>query len=105
MRSNNTVDEQIASIIAGNEKEIIRGISSDSPIVQLNALIYGTKNHVSDLKFTEGVKSIVQTSNVRFFGVPFKKYAMAALDVLKIQEYNGDDDFIQRLIQSEFQIV
>ncbi|MBP0954104.1 MAG: hypothetical protein J6M90_00510 [Oscillospiraceae bacterium] len=100
----NTSDELINRITSGDSDAIIAGIQDNSPIVQLNALIYGTKAKIQNSVFVNSLKSLIGSRAV-FFGVPMEKYVLAALDVLGVQNYQGDDDFVLRLIHSDFQIV
>ena len=102
MKKSLTTNEMSNAIISGDRSAIIRGISYDSEIVRLNALIYGAKFNIHDKDFISAVKDIASRSDVSFFGVPFKSYAAAALDVLNVKKYNGKDDFILKLISSKF---
>lgn len=96
-------DSFIKAIADYDTDAIVQGITNESPIVQLNALIYGTKMKLKSQTFVGGVHSLTDSDSV-FFGVPMWKYAKAALHVLEIKKYTGDDDFILRLIDSGFEV-
>ena len=104
MRKYHNTDEIIEAISNNDKEAIIQGISETRPIVQINALIFGTKLKLKDKIFVEAVSKLRDSGN-SFFGVPMYKYAVAALDVLDAEKYKETDEFIQRLIKSGFDLV
>lgn len=81
---------------------VLKYASSDSPIENLNAVLYGAKYKLSDERFILALHKMLD-SDARFFGTPLSSFVQAALDVLGVQKYSGDDDYVMELIQSEFQ--
>ena len=73
----------------GNIFDIEKAAESDLPIDNLNALLFGTKYKIKTHRFISAIKNKMLCSKASFFGVPMKKYAIAALDVLDIDKYSG----------------
>lgn len=101
MKSKDTI-EIIKLMEANNIEAIIFGAKSDLPILNLNAVLYGAKYKVSSEKFISLLKEKLIKSEASFFGVPLSSYIVAALDVLGVEKYSGDDNLIIRLVDSNF---
>ncbi len=98
----NDAQDKIDLIISKDKNAIISGISSDVPIVQINAVIAGAQMHLKENTYIDGLKRL-KGSMITFFGMPMSAFVTAALDVLGVEAYNGDDEFIKRLIDAELQ--
>lgn len=83
---------------------VVQYATSNSPIENLNAVLFGTKYRCKEQKFIEALKKLLDSPE-RFFGTPIKLYVQAALDVLGVQHYTGDDSFVTSLIQSGFETI
>lgn len=83
-------------------KAIIYGISSDIAILNLNAVIFGTKFKMKDSEFVETMKNTLINSETKFFGIELNKFVLASLHLLQVQEYVGDDETVNRIIKSNF---
>ena len=81
---------------------ILYGAKSDSPILNLNAVLFGAKFGYKSQEYIDILKTKLRASEASFMGTPLKIYVDAALDVIGAQKYNGDDADIQRLIDSKF---
>lgn len=101
MKSKNT-DEIIGMMKNNDTDAIIYGAESNIPILNLNAVIFGVKYRVSSDQFISLLKDKLLKSEVSFFGMKFSKIVTAALDVLNIEKYYGDDKLIMQLINSQF---
>lgn len=101
MKSKN-INEVIEMMKENNLDAIIFGAESDLPILNLNAVIFGTQNRISSEKYISLLKDKFLKSDISFFGMPFSKIVTAALDVLGVEKYAGNDDSIIRLINSNF---
>ncbi len=86
----------------GHVEAFLYGMDSDIPILNLNAVNFGTKYHCQRKEFIDRLKKLTD-SNITFFGNEMKQFAVAALDVLGVQTYTGNDAFIKKLITSQFQ--
>lgn len=92
----------INQIVSGNEKAIIAGIRSDSPIIALNAIMSGTRCGIANSDFVDGVRDISTKSSDVIMDIPLRKFAIAALHILENKKYSGDDTIIKALIESRF---
>lgn len=101
MKYRNT-DEMISEMKNNNVDVIISGATSSSPLLNLNAVLYGTKFKIKSKEFTSALKDNLVHSNEKFFGMPLSEIVIAALDVLGVEKYSGTDKLILRLISSEF---
>lgn len=85
----------------GEVSAILTGISSGSDILNLNAIITGTRIGLDDNSFILKVKAL-KNSDAVLLGTHLSHVAKAALDVLKIEEYSGDNKLIKELIDTRF---
>lgn len=83
---------------------VVRYATSDSPIENLNAVLFGTKYKCKEQQFVDALVKMLDSPE-RFFGTPLKLYVQASLDVLDVQHYTGDDNFVIELIQSGFETI
>ena len=84
---------------------IILGVKSDIPVLNLNAVIFGTRFNVKDVDFITALTDDLISSKETFFGNDLSSFVRASLDLLGIQPYNGDDDFTKRLIKSNMNFI
>lgn len=104
MKSKNTLgDEALIETIEkmkhGDKETIISCINSHVPLLVLDSVIYGGKHKVKELSYIEKLKEHLHNSNVAFFGTPLSTYIKAALDVLDVLPYNGDDEYVKNWIE------
>lgn len=95
------IQAEIDKMHNGSIESIMKGISSDIPIVILNAIIAGTRLELKNIVFTEGINKTKRSAEV-LLGVPIRNFAIASLDVLGIEKYLGDDIRIKELIDCKF---
>lgn len=103
MKFKNT-NEIIELMSENNAEAIIFGAKSDLPVLNLNAVIFCAKYNVKLENFIFMLKNSFINSDITFFGMPFSKIAIAALDVLGVEKYSGDDSLVKQLIDSKFNI-
>ena len=82
---------------AGNREEIIAGIHSETPIIVMNAVIAGVRQGVRDEKYIEGLRKAAE-NEITLLHISIKDVAIAGLDVLGIEKYEGDDSRIKEYI-------
>ena len=82
----------------GNEEAIISGISSDTPIVTMNALLSGARHRINNNQFVQCARHIRDTSTDVIMNVQLNKVATAVLHVIGADKYSGVDDIINRYI-------
>ena len=81
--------------------EIRNGIKSQLPIVVMNAIITGAENRIRDEQFIDGLRR--QTENdTLLLNLRIGDFAIAALDVLGVEEYSGSNKTILELIKGQF---
>lgn len=92
---------KIDTMYKGDEETIIKGISSESQIIVANAVIAGTQQGITDTTFVDELKKLVNNTEIVLLGVPISSIATAALDILGITKYEGNDEYIHSLITSK----
>ncbi len=92
---------QIDAMYKGDKETIIEGISSKTQIVVANAVIAGAQQSIKEPKFIAELKNLVNDTEIVLMGIPVSSIATAALDILDIIKYEGDDEYIQSLINSK----
>jgi len=94
------VQDRINMMTDGDEEEIVRSVSSQNPLLVINAILQGTKRRIQDERYIEGLKSACNNSKI-VAGVSVADLATGALDVLEIQKYTGDDEAIKHYTSPE----
>lgn len=97
------VQQRIDEMKNGNISEIKRSISSETPILIMNSLIFGAKNNVVDGDYIEKVKTMC-SDNTTLMGFRIDSVAKAVLSVLTGTKYSGDDLVTTSLINNNFNI-
>lgn len=96
----NNIDIDVQKMIVLMEQNdvnaILCGIHSTLPILNLNAIIFGTKFKIKNPDFISEMKNNLIKSNVKFFGTKLSSFVIASLHILGIQKYSGNDTFIRR---------
>ena len=75
---------------------------SKSPMERLNAILFGAKYKVKTAQFIDNVSRMTSGETNTFFGTPMSSFATAALDVLGVKKYTGDDGYILEMVESGF---
>lgn len=101
--TNINIKEEIYKMSQNDRNAIIYGIRSEIPILNLNAIVFGTKFKYSEPEFIEIMKGNFADSEITFFGNELRKFVSASLHLLGVQEYSGDDLLIKNLIKSKFE--
>ncbi|HBL40456.1 MAG TPA: hypothetical protein DDY98_02350 [Ruminococcaceae bacterium] len=83
----------------GNKEIIVDSIVSSSPILVMNAILFGTRDRITDSRFVKGLTRAEDSIDV-LFGVPVSSVATASLHLLGQKNYNGEDKQIQAFINS-----
>lgn len=90
----------------GEKDAIIKGLISKVAIDRVNAIRYSVRNAYIDpaivnlIRELKNDESDVWGTNTNY---PNYAYAIAALDILGIEKYDGDHEGIRRLIQSKME--
>lgn len=91
----------INAMYKGDRETILKGISSKTQIMVANAVIAGTQQGITDTVFVDELKKLVSNTEIILMGIPISNIAIAALDILGITKYHGDDEYIKSLITSK----
>ncbi len=94
--------ELISEMQSQNYDAILYCIKAKLPILNLNAVVFGARYKYKSDDFLRSLV-LLESSPHSFFGMPMSSFVLAALDVLDVRHYDGDDEFIKRIIQSQFQ--
>jgi len=100
----NNTQNIINSMHEGKKESILSGISSDIPIVVLNAILAGTRISLHDKGFLDGVRAAEKNHVDTMLGIPLSKFATASLHLLGIKEYTGTDSVIKKMIELKFEL-
>ena len=92
------------SMMAGNLETISEGIYSTSNLGRVLAIGACVKNNVTDPYIIDGIKDLKKVDEFEFC-INVGCMATAALDVLHIEKYTGNDRRILDLIESKFSFV
>ena len=95
------MSEQIKKMLGGDVSEILNGIVSDIPILVMNAIIGGAENRVKDRRFIDSLKE-QKSNDIELLHIRIGDVAIAALDVLGIEKYTGDDQAVKDIIYTQF---
>ena len=82
---------------------VLRLSKSDVPGERLQAIVCGTKYRAVTQQFLDSLEEMAGDDTAIFFGTPISSFAKAALDVLGVREYTGEDRYIHEMIESGFQ--
>ena len=105
MKSRNTndnIDELFDEMNNRNHDVIIRGVNDKTPIVNYKAILSGTREGMKDRAFIKGLKRLKKSEIILLGGVKLSDFAIAALDLLNIEKYVGEDEHIKKYISSNF---
>ena len=84
------------------EAEIIEYSNSVNGLNRLNSILFGAKYGVRAERFITRLIDMSTDNATTFFGTPMSSFAKAALDILGVEKYTGDDDYIRIMIDSGF---
>ena len=105
MKKSVNIEEEIKKMSENNYELIISGAQSDIPILNLNAVLFGAKFRLRSPEFISILEDRLINSDCTFFGMPLYNFVCAALDVLDVKKYEGNDDHIVRLIKADMNLV
>ena len=83
------------------EEEVFK-LSESGGLRRLNSILYGAKYQVRSERFINNVIAMSSDDQTKFFGTPISSFAKAALDILGVKKYTGDDRYIHEMIESGF---
>lgn len=88
----------------GEKAAIMEGLSHSGAIYRMNAISFLSIFGVKDTDTTNKLKEL-KKDRVMLDGYSVADFAMAALDLMKIERYSGNDEPVKNLIQSKFEFL
>lgn len=85
----------------GEKQAIIDGLSHSGAIYRMNAISFSSIFNVRDDEVKERIKSL-KDDDITLDGYSVSDFAMAALDLMKIEKYTGGKASVKNLIDSKF---
>ena len=101
MKSSKDMNKTIQEMQNCNKRVIVEAIESSSPILQLNGLMFASKYSVYEA--SDAIKKLDCKDN-KFMGTPLSNFKIAAMHLLGIAEYKGNETQIKEMIESKFGI-
>ncbi len=89
-------------MMLGDQSAIFEGLSHSGVVVRINGIMNAVKFKSNDKKNIDKIISL-KSDNQSVIGYTVSQFATAALHVLGIENYNGSDEQIHELIDSEFE--
>ena len=81
--------------------DIMNNLNKDGSFYKFNGIVSCVQTGKTTTEIVEKLKKLKNDSS-RIAGHTIAEFSMAALDILEIEKYNGDDDSIKELIKSRF---
>lgn len=85
----------------GSDKAILKGLSHNGALIRINGIMFAVKFKHSSDKIITKLKELL-SDNTEVDGYSVSQFATAALDVMGITKYTGNDENVLELIESEF---
>ena len=94
-------DEMLQKMKNGDIGAIMEAANSNNPFWQLHSIINGTRIGLKSDEYIELIKNEFMHSEAKFLGMRMSYFAEAALDILGIEKYTGEDSTVKNLIKSK----
>lgn len=95
------MNEIIRKMQLGDVSALKRGFDAKGAIYHINAIAWTTKNNIKNAGLISSIKKLTN-DNTLISGYTVGQFALASLDILNIQKYQGDDVSVKNLIESNF---
>ncbi len=92
--------EIIRDMYKGNVKAVLSAVKSEKEILVMNAIIAGVHCNLLNKEFIDELHKQTENNTV-LMGHHISNVAIAALDILKIKKYEGDESLINRMIETK----
>lgn len=97
MKNNRSIN--ICKMILGDKETIIKSLFSESKYARIDALIWATYHCVTESDIIERIKDLKKDDSV-LAGYTVGNFAIAALENLNLEKYDGDDEYQKSLIKN-----
>lgn len=78
-------------------EKIVEDMKSNVPCVVMQAMLLGIDKKITDKRFIDAIKEH-KNNRICLLNVPINYVAIAALDILGEEKYNGSDVYIMNMI-------
>lgn len=96
----------LEKVYAGDKNEIIAAMLCDASFYRMNGIVEAVKHGLKEKAITRQIKNLMNDKTGALSlrgGYTVADFAIAALDVLEIEKYTGDEENIKAIIQSKFE--
>ena len=94
------LQKMVDNMVSGDVNSILYGICSENKFLIINAILQGYNHNVSENLFVVNLMKH-KTNNQSILNVPIKSLALAVLDLIGIEKYNGNDEYVIELINNK----
>lgn len=98
MEKNREINTIIANMQNGSRADIIYGLTDGSELLHINGIINAVKYSMDDEEIISKIRDL-KDDHVDFHHYEVSHFALAALDILGIEEYNGNSKYVKSLIE------
>ncbi|MGN1347716.1 MAG: hypothetical protein ACI4VI_02110 [Acutalibacteraceae bacterium] len=97
------VSNYLVNLMQNNDKQaIIEGLSHKGAIYRINGIIYSVLFSHTENETVSIIQNL-KTDTTLFDGYSVSDFAIAALDLLSVEKYKGNEETILKLINSKFE--
>ncbi|MDE5772816.1 MAG: hypothetical protein K2I06_14560 [Ruminococcus sp.] len=89
----------ICKMISGDKEAIRKSLFSESKYVRMDALIWATYHCITENDIIERIKDL-KKDNAVLSGYTIGNFAIAALENLNSEKYDGNDEYQKSLIKN-----
>lgn len=94
-------NQLISEMQNGDVKSILQGLDHQGAIYRMNAIGFAALNKIAIFDVLQKIQ-LLKNDDVQFDGYTVSDFAIAALDILKVEKYAGAENQIKALIESGF---
>lgn len=91
----------VSNMAVGNEEAILYGLQHKGALIRVNGIINAVKYQCVNDEVSKIIYQLKDDMNI-VEGYSVSQFAIAALHILKIETYTGDNEQINDLIEYEF---
>lgn len=99
--ANNKLQAIVSSMAQGDKKTILYGLRHSGALIRINGIVFACVHKYADTNIVAQLIRLTK-DNDTVMGYSVSQFAIAALDVLDIEKYDGKDEQIIDLINSNF---
>ena len=88
----------------GEKQAIIDGLSRSGAIYRMNAISFSSIHKIKDAEVEKRIKALKE-DDIILDGYSVSDFALAALDLMKVEKYTGDKRSVLNLIASKFEFL